>query len=92
MVGRLLDVPRRLAFEAAVQGQVLLSNTPTSTPWGKGPLLPLQGPALRGKTVAVIGPNANVTQVRLHQGLQWRFPRASCLPFPCAWWRVLARA
>jgi hypothetical protein len=47
-----------------VQGQILLSNLPTTTPWGKAPLLPLQGAALKGKTVAVIGPNANATQVR----------------------------
>jgi hypothetical protein len=54
---------RQLAFEAAVQGQVLLSNVATNTPWGKAPLLPLQGAALKGKVVAVIGPNANATQV-----------------------------
>jgi len=53
---------RRLAFEAAVQGIALLANGPTSTPWGEGlPLLPLRAAALRGKTVAVIGPNANST-------------------------------
>lgn len=54
---------RQLAKEAALQGIALLANGVTSTPWGKAPLLPLKGSALAGKTVAVIGPNAAVTQV-----------------------------
>lgn len=61
-----VDTPahRELAKEAAIQGIALLANDDTSTPWGKGPLLPLKASALAGKTVAVIGPNANSTQVR----------------------------
>jgi hypothetical protein len=71
---------RQLAFEAAVQGQALLSNLPTATPWGKAPLLPLQATALKGKTVAVIGPNANITQV------------CSAAVLPPRRWRLARRA
>jgi xylan 1,4-beta-xylosidase len=49
---------RELAKEAAVQGIVLLANNVV----GAAPLLPLDAGSLRGKTVAVIGPNANTTQ------------------------------
>jgi hypothetical protein len=53
---------RKLALEAAIQGIALLANEKTSTPWGNGQyLLPLQEDALKGKTIAVIGPNSNST-------------------------------
>jgi beta-glucosidase-like glycosyl hydrolase len=73
-----VDTPehRQLALEAATQGIVLLANNPTTTPWGKAPLLPLQGSKLAGRTVAVIGPNAPTTQVSAYT------PSGCCL-----WWR-----
>lgn len=69
-------VGRKLALDAAVQGIVLLANRATSTPWGKAPLLPLRASALSGKTVAVVGPNANNTVV----GAVYFTP---CLPRSC---------
>jgi beta-glucosidase-like glycosyl hydrolase len=58
---------RQLAFEAAIQGIVLLQNNVSATsPNGPGtPLLPLQRARLAGKKVAVVGPNAAATQTLL---------------------------
>jgi beta-D-xylosidase 4 len=54
-----VDTPaaRALAFQAAVQAVVLLQNGPPAAP-----TLPLSRSALAGKTVAVVGPNGNVTE------------------------------
>jgi beta-glucosidase-like glycosyl hydrolase len=58
---------RQLAFEAAIQGIVLLQNNASAnSPNGPGtPLLPLQRARLAGKKVAVVGPNAAATQTLL---------------------------
>eukprot|EP00759_Apiculatamorpha_spiralis_P033634 PhF_6_TR34957/c0_g1_i1/m.50726/K15920/XYL4; beta-D-xylosidase 4 len=57
----MVDTPshRKLAYETAIQGAVLLQNNASSTN-GNKPILPLNGKALR--RVAVVGPNANATQ------------------------------
>ena len=63
----LVDSPahRQLAFEAAQQGQILLRNNKTTTPWGSNmPLLPLRAKSFN--SVAIVGPNANATQVAVH--------------------------
>lgn len=84
---RRVDTPaaRQLAFEAAIQGIVLLQNeayngtglssvgaahdkrgaaTGAMTGLAAGqPLLPLPGAQLSGKTIAVIGPNANTSNI-----------------------------
>ena len=57
---------RVLAFEAAVQSIVLLKNDAvTAREATPQTMLPLLASALFGKAVAIVGPNANVTQTLL---------------------------
>jgi beta-D-xylosidase 4 len=62
-----VDTPssRQAALDGALQAMTLLQNNASAaSPWGPGtPLLPLRtGAASKVKTMALIGPNANVTQ------------------------------
>jgi xylan 1,4-beta-xylosidase len=63
-----VDTPahRQLALEAAQQSVILLRNAaPSGAPAGSPNVLPLSLSSLAGKTVAVIGPNANASSVML---------------------------
>ena len=53
------DFHRRLSYEAAQQGMVLLKNQPLAHYSGSQPVLPLDGARIEGQTVAVIGPNGD---------------------------------